>query len=270
MARRTEQTSRQVDGAAPGQSIAAVERALDVLLHFARSSELSLGVTEISTELAMPKAAVHRILSSLRSRDLIAFDPRSRRYLLGAASVVLGRAYLSKIDVRSLAATELTWLSAQTNETATLSIRHGDTRVYVDQVLPRREVRMEVAIGGSYPLHAGASSKAFLAFMEASERQDYLERNGLDALTPNTITARAGLDRDLTTIRERGYASSIGERQAGAASVAAPLFDYEGGVAAVISVSGPASRIADAIPECAEALLVATGRVSARLGYSAA
>jgi DNA-binding IclR family transcriptional regulator len=255
------------DEAAGSQSIAAVERALDVLLLFGRSQSNNLGVTEVAAELDIPKAAVHRILTSLRTRDLIAFDRTSRRYLLGPAAVALGRAYLAKLDIRSLAAEEMAWLSAQTGETATLSIRHGDVRLYVDQVLPDREVRMQVSIGNYHPLHAGASSKAFLAFDD--DPADYVGRHQLDPLTENTITDASKLMRELATVRRRGYASSSGERQAGAASVAAPVFDHSGAVVAVISVSGPAERMAGQLPACTQALLAATGRLSARMGYAA-
>ena len=57
-----------------GQTIAAAERAMDVLLLFARSRQAQLGITEISRELGLPKAAIHRIPASLRSRGLIGFD----------------------------------------------------------------------------------------------------------------------------------------------------------------------------------------------------
>ena len=255
------------DEAAGSQSIAAVERALDVLLLFGRSRSANLGVTEVAAELDIPKAAVHRILTSLRTRDLIAFEPSSRRYLLGPAAVALGRAYLAKLDIRSLAAEEMAWLSAETAETATLSIRNGDVRLYVDQVLPDREVRMEVTIGNYHPLHAGASSKAFLAFDEDPDA--YIQRHELDRLTDNTITDVAKLMRELATVRKRGYASSAGERQIGAASVAAPVFDHTGRVVAVISVSGPAERMQGRLAMCTQALLAATERLSVRMGYAA-
>ncbi|MGH8961624.1 MAG: IclR family transcriptional regulator [Jatrophihabitantaceae bacterium] len=268
MVKQDTKASRTGEDASGSQSIAAVERAIDVLLLFGRSTAQSLGVTEIAAELDMPKAAVHRILTSLRSRDLIAFEPSSRRYLLGAAAVGLGRAYLAKLDVRALAAAELSRLSAETAETATLSIRNGDQRIYVDQVLPRREVRMEVAIGSAHALHAGASSKAFLAFDSDEQITAYIGRNGLKGLTAKTITDEKRLRRDLASIRKRGYATSSGERQAGAASVAAPILDHEGIVIAVVSVSGPAERLKNELPECTAALLAATARLSARLGHA--
>ncbi len=251
------------------QSIAAVERAIDVLLLFGRSNRADLGVTEISGELGLSKAAVHRILTSLRSRDLIAVDSVSRRYSLGPAALGLGRAYLARIDVRSMASPELAWLSGKSKETATLSIRNGDARMYVDQVVPDREVRMEVTVGLPYPLHAGASSKAFLAFLSDDEIDSYITRNQLAAMTDQTITDDERLRRDLAAIRKRGYATSAGERMAGAASVAAPVLDHDDRPIAVISVSGPVERFKAEMTDCTALLLEATRRLSTRMGHVA-
>ena len=88
------------------QTIATVERAADVLLLFARPNHPHLGVTDIAEELSLSKAAVHRILASLRSRGFIELIEESRRYQLGPASLSLGIAYLARIDVRQLAAAE--------------------------------------------------------------------------------------------------------------------------------------------------------------------
>lgn len=156
------------------RSIAAVERAMDVLLLFGRSGRADLGVTEIAQELHITKAVVHRILTALRNRDLVLADPVTRRYALGPAAISLGRAYLARTDLRTMAAPELRRLAAQCGETATLSIRRGDTRLYVDQVVPQQELRIEVALGIPYPLHAGSSSKVVLAFMPEHEIEEYL------------------------------------------------------------------------------------------------
>jgi DNA-binding IclR family transcriptional regulator len=249
------------------QSIAAVERAIDVLLLFGRDTRPTFGVTEISTELGLSKAAVHRILTSLRSRDLITLDPTTRRYALGPASLGLGRAYLARIDVRAMAGPELALLSSESRETATLSIRNGDARMYVEQVVPNREVRMEVAIGVPYPLHAGGSSKAFLAFLTDEEIASYIARNRLQSMTESTITDPAALVAEMEQIRARGYSRSQGERMAGAASVAAPVFDQSGRPIAVLSLSGPAERFAPIAEAAARLLLVSTARLSARMGY---
>ncbi len=269
MAARTQAGRPAAPESAPrsSQTIGAVERAIDVLLLFANGGRAELGVTEIAAELGLSKAAVHRILASLRSRDLVWLDLDSRRYRLGTAALSLGRAYLSRIDLRSMASGELDWLSAQSGETATLSIRSGDVRMYVDQVVPEREVRMEVAVGHPYPLHAGASSKAFLAFLPDHEIDAYITRSGLAAMTDRTVTDERALRAELGEIRARGYALSFGERQAGAASAAAPVFDHEGRPSAVVSVAGPSERFESEVDRAVELLLSATGRLSERMGY---
>ena len=247
-----------------GNPVAAIERASDVLLHFATGPS-DFGITDIANELGMPKAAVHRILTSLRSRDLISIDPATRRYSLGPAALRLGLAYLNGMDVCRLASAELPGLSARTNETATLSVRTGKSRVYVDQVTPQREVIMSVSIGVPYPLHAGASSRAFLAFLPEAEIEAYLDRD-LSAVTPATITDPRKLLRELKKIRSDGYARSAGERQSGAASVAAPIRDHLGRPAAVISVCGPADRFGAGLDTCVKELLSTVGQLSVRLG----
>lgn len=255
------------DGDGQSRSIAAVERAMDVLLLFGRSTRPDLGVTEIATELGLTKAAVHRILTALRSRELITVDPVSRRYALGHAAIALGRAYLARMDLRAMAAPELRRVSQQTGETATLSIRRGDTRLYVDQVVPDQELRMEVSLGIPYPLHAGSSSKAFLAFLDEAEVTGYLRRHPLEGLTDKTITDEDVLRKELAAVRKRGYATSLGERQQGAAAIAAPIFDHDGRVIAVMSVSGPLTRFRPHMAGCAPLLIEAADRVSAQLGH---
>lgn len=247
-------------------SVATVERAVDVLLRFAEANKATLGVTELAEDLALSKAAVHRILTALRGRGLVQFDPESRRYSLGPMSMTLGLSYLQRLDVRGLAAPELKMLSDATHETATLSLRTGDTRVYVDQVTPSREVIMSVRIGVPFPLHAGASSKAFLAFCPPDEIESYL-RGNLVTLTENTITDAEALKAELAAVRAVGYAHSSAERQVGAASVAAPVFDHLHRPCAVISVCGPSERFAAEQQECARVLLAVTERLSQRMGY---
>jgi DNA-binding IclR family transcriptional regulator len=248
------------------QSIATVERAADVLTLFTQVDEPTLGVTEIAGALGLSKAAVHRILTSLRGRGFVELDESSRRYSLGSASFALGLSYLSRLDVRTFAAPELAQLSQAAGETATLSVLSGDARIYVDQVTPAREIVMAVPLGRRFPLHAGSSSKALLAYLPEDDRERVLAST-LDALTDTTLTDADRLRDDLTTIRSRGYALSSGERQRGAASVAAPVFDHSGRPLGSLSICGPAERFGANLNDAAAMLVGATARLSARMGY---
>ena len=163
----------------------------------------------------LSKAAVHRILASLRTRALVEVDETTRRYSLGPAAFALGVAYQAHIDVRGTAAPELRALSAATQETATLSVFSGHGRIYVDQVTPAREIVMSVPLGLAFPLHAGASSKALLAFLPDAE---------IDAILKGPAGGRRrrrpgdALRQELAEIRRRGYRHDL-RRAAGGCRV---------------------------------------------------
>ncbi|MEX2549048.1 MAG: IclR family transcriptional regulator [Nitriliruptoraceae bacterium] len=251
----------------PRRLITTIERAADVLILFTRTERADLGVTEIANELGLSKAVVHRVLTTLAAKGLVEADEGSRRYRLGPAVLALGVTYLDRIDLRALAMPFLRSLSERTSETATLSMRYGWERMYVDQITPNREVKMTVALGRSFPLHAGSSSKAFLAFLDADEQERYLAQR-LASMTDQTITDPDVLRGELTRIRERGYAVSFGERQAGAGSVAAPVRDHRGSPIAAISVCGPLERFRNEVDQVAAMLLETTDEVSRQLGHA--
>jgi len=255
--------STRAEGAPVGRGVASVERASDVLFCFAADSPR--GVTEIASELGISKAVVHRILTSLVQRDLVALDPATRLYSLGPAVLELAAAYRSQLDVRALALDTMRDLVQTTDETSTLSILHNGRRVYVDQVTPGREVKMTVEIGSSFPLHAGASSKAFLAWLPPDERRRHTEPP-LAPLTEATIVSPSELRRELDQIREQGFAVSLGERQPGAGSVAAPVLDDQLRPVAVVSVCGPLQRFKPELAAVAAELIGATRALSRKLG----
>lgn len=226
-----------------------------------------MGVSEIAQRLSLSKAVVHRTLYSLESRSLVEVDKATRRFSLGPGALALGLAYLERFEVIRKSAPEvLRDLSKCTSETATLSIRRGDMRLYIDQVTPPREVKMTVQLGHEYPLHAGSSSKAFLAHIPENEREDVLSKP-LKRLTDHTIVDPDQLRKELALIRRQGYSVSLGERQDGAGSVAAPIFEHDGSPVAVISVCGPEKRFRSEIDRFARSLTKVTQRLSRDLGW---
>lgn len=249
-----------------GQTIVAIERAADVLALFADADEPTLGVTEIANVLGLSKAVVYRILSSFRVKGFVELDEATRRYALGPRALHVGLAYLNRADIRELARPVLERLSRETDETATLSLRTGSTRVYVDQVTPDRDIKMVVQLGLQVPLHAGGSSKAFLAFLPDDEQEDYLARP-LEKLTGKTVTSVRALRKELAEIRARGWAMSLGERMDGAGSVAAPILGHDGRPVAVISVCGPVERFRGEVEDVSALLVAATGTLSRQLGW---
>ncbi|MFI9625899.1 IclR family transcriptional regulator [Streptomyces sp. NPDC052042] len=215
-------------------------RVADVLLLFAGGPQY-LGVSAISRKLGLSKAVVHRILRSLVSREILQTDPDIAGYRLGPAAVALGAIALSRFEIRTAAMPVLRRLRDETTETTTLSGLVGEERVYLAQFECPREVKMTVEVGRRFPLHAGSSGKAILAFLPGDRRETVLARP-LEPLTERTITDSAALRAELAEIAREGVAVSMGERQSDAASIAAPLIGPDGEAHGSISVCGPSHR----------------------------
>jgi IclR family acetate operon transcriptional repressor len=242
----------------------ATARVADVLLLFIDGPS-ALGVTRIARELELSKAVVHRILQSLAGRDLVALDPATREYRLGAAAAALGARALRDSDLRSAALPLLRKLRDEIGETVTLStlVPHG--RVYLDQVRGTHEITMTVEPGRRFPIHAGSSGKCMLAHAEPAVIEAVLAEP-LEQLTPATIVDPDALRAELTRIRQSGYAASAGERQADAGSVAAPVFGLSGEVVGAISACGPRYRVTDEfVAAVAPHVVAVAAQVSRRL-----
>jgi DNA-binding IclR family transcriptional regulator len=244
----------------------AAARVADVLLLFADGPP-SLGVSRIARELGLSKAVVHRILQTLVTRQIVVLDPASREYRLGPAATALGARALRDSDLRSAALDVLQQLRDDTKETATLTALVPDGRVYLDQVPGTHEIKMTVELGRRFPLHAGSSGKCMLAFLPDETRERVLAQP-LRTLTENTVTEPGLLRTELEAIRSRRYASSGGERQADAGSVAAPVLNVTGDVIGAISVCGPRYRVtAEFVDEIAPRVAAAAEQISRRMGW---
>jgi DNA-binding IclR family transcriptional regulator len=232
------------------------------------SGPATLGVSQVARDLHLSKAVVHRIFQSLLAHDFLRLDPGTHAYRLGPSAAALGARALRDMDMRRAARPVLEDLRDSTDETTTISEIVGDNRVYLEQFESRQAIRMLVELGHPHPLHAGSSGKSIMAFLPYAE-QEHLISNGLERVTEVTITDPDRLRDQLRIIAEQGYAVSLGERQADAGSVAAPIFGGDGRVIGSLSVCGPVGRFtAEAVAAHGKRVLKAGAEVSRRMGWS--
>jgi DNA-binding IclR family transcriptional regulator len=124
-----------------------------------------------------------------------------------------------------LAGPVLDALLEQTGESTQLYVREGDRRVCVASAERTSGLRDTVPLGASLPLTAGSGGAVLLAWAPDADR------------FPASSAAR------LAEVRANGWAQSVGEREAGVASVSAPVRDASGAVLGAVSVSGPVDRL---------------------------
>ena len=70
----------------------------------------------------------------------------------------------------------------------------------------------------------------------------------------------------LVEVRRRGWTQSVAQREAGVASVSAPVLTADGGLLAAVSVSGPIERLGRTPgPRIAPVLVAGARRITAAL-----
>jgi IclR family KDG regulon transcriptional repressor len=218
------------------QTVRAVERALDILLCFTDESDLTL--TEISGKVSLHKSTVYRLLASLEAKGFVIRDPASDKYKLGFRIWELSANLMQSDDIATLLLPEMERLRDLVEETISLYIRDSNERIRIQAVQSNQAIRRVAPIGARLPLNVGASSKILIAFMEKAERDRILN----DVVWP-VLEDRRQFERQLGEIHEHGFATSVEEREQGAAAVSGPIFNRSGKLVAALAVSGPANRL---------------------------
>jgi DNA-binding IclR family transcriptional regulator len=86
------------------------------------------------------------------------------------------------------------------------------------------------------------------------------------ALLGDVLAVSQFTPRLLAEVRRRGWAQSVAQREAGVASVSAPVLTAAGGLLAAISISGPIERLGRTPgARYAPVLLAGAKRISAAL-----
>jgi IclR family transcriptional regulator, KDG regulon repressor len=248
-------------------TLSTVRNAARLLKEF-RTREASLGVSELARRLGLGKSGVHRLLTTLVAEGLVEQDLRTGGYRLGIVMFELGEAVKVHLDLHAAAGPVLAHLRDQTGESSQVGVLDGDDVVYVDRLESAHSLRLFTETGRRVPAHCTSSGKVLLAHAPEHVREAFLARP-IARLTPHTIVDAGVLRAELATVRSRGWAEAINEREIGVASLAAPIRDLHGEVVASISIGAPVARLG-AIPRrgFARAVVEAGEAVSRRLGWT--
>jgi DNA-binding IclR family transcriptional regulator len=219
--------------------IQSIERAAAILRLL--SGRRRLGVVDLAGELGLPKGTVHGILRTLHEVGFVEQDPESGKYQLGAALLHMGSSYLDGNELRTRALNWSDALAARSKESVRIGTLHEGQVLVVHHVFRPDDSLQALEVGALLPAHATAMGKILLA--DHRYVADALAQEGLAPITAATITDAERLIAELAQVRERGWASDIGELMDGEASLAAPIDDRRGQTMGAMSISGPVARL---------------------------
>jgi DNA-binding IclR family transcriptional regulator len=177
------------------------------MLVVSAGAERPQSLVEIERATGLPRATAHRLASALEAHGLLRRDG-SGRFELGHVLVGLGRIAEQRFTLVDLARPVLEDLAAATGESVQLFVREGERRRCVVSIESPHGLRWIVAEGALLPLDVGSSGRLLA---------------GASSTT--------------------GWIESVGEREAGVASVSSAVRATDGSVVGAISVSGPIERL---------------------------
>ena len=184
------------------RSVGVLDKSV-ALLAAVESGPCSL--TDLVERTGLSRATAHRLAVALEGHGLLR-RTADGRFALGVRLIALGRAAEAAVPLAELARPALEELRDRTGESVQLYVRDGDTRVCIAALESPHGLRTIVPLGAVLPLDVGSAGRV-LRDPEAA-----------------------------------GWVESVGEREAGVASVSAAVRDPGGRVVAAVSASGPVER----------------------------
>lgn len=253
----------------PAGGTQSVERALGLLEAFTHDTP-ELRASELARSSGLGQSTVSRLLATLEASGYVARDERSGLYRLGHRVVTMAGVALNQSAVHREARTIAQVLASDLGLGANVAVRRDDQMLYLLHFEGRRVQRNYTMIGRSGPLHATGIGKALLSEL-ASEAVEAVVGTELRRYTPSTRTDLRALQRELRSVRDRGYATEVEELALGRACVAAPIRDRGGRIVAALSISGPLSALSleTREAELAGHAIENADQISVGLGYVA-
>ena len=251
------------DDDAPIKSVRKAMDILDVLSEARRP----LRVSEISARLNMSVSAVSRLVTTLSKRALVEQDEESGRCYLGLGLTVLGANAVGRRSLDRIAMPVMDELANRIQGYVSLG-RLSRGKVVIVRALPNPLSQYGVNLVVVAPTHACAPGKVLCGGLSEAEILGILTAQGVDPVTPNTITEPAKFLEAVEAARVDGFAIDNQESAYQARHVACPIFDHDGRVIASLSVGGTTSEFPfSAFPSVIQALNHGCLRISRELGY---
>jgi DNA-binding IclR family transcriptional regulator len=229
-------------GNAQPDAVKSVSKVLDILEHLG-SSKGPVSVSDLARATGLNVSTAFRLLQTLMSRGYVEQEASSREYILGPRLFQLGRAYLQGSDLAALARPHIETLRDQVGETTYLVTFNQGEIVQLCKADGKHAVSASARSMVREPAYCTATGKVLLSGLAPDALQKYLEGVELHAHTPQTITSKPRLRREIEKVGESGFALDIEEFVPNLCCVSVPVRDGEGGaVVAAISIAMPKMR----------------------------
>jgi IclR family pca regulon transcriptional regulator len=235
--------------------VRSVGKAFALLSAFdARNPSLSL--TQLAVTAGLDRSATQRFAHTLETLGYLRKDPRSKRFTLNVRVLDLTARFLKTDPLVAVARPYLLHLSQTTQETVNLSMRDGTDTVFVNRLMGRHVLNVDVTIGTRMPLYCTSLGIAILSTLPVEEARSVLLASHRRPLTEATVWEMEPLMEKVALSASRGYATTVEEIFHGDIAIAAPIVNGRGRPLGAVNVASLRSRISEEEMESRHAALV--------------
>lgn len=200
-----------------------------------------VSVSDLVARTGLSRPTAYRYLGELQEFGLIQAVPKQPTWRLGPKVIALAAMADNWAVLRRRARHAMEEFVREVGYTVHLGIRDGFEVVYVDKAESVQQITISSVIGQRRELHVTALGKCLVAFDSSPKLAQAVADRGLAGRTPHSITTTDRWLAEIEKVRRIGVAFDLGECDAGAKCVAAPVIDAQGYAAAAVSLSVLAS-----------------------------
>lgn len=229
----------QIDSSSKEFSLTLM-RGLSVLELFV-GEHSNLTTSEVAVRIDISRAAARRLLITLESLGYL--QSNGRVYRRGRKGLRAADTNPFPENVRQTILARVLSLSNRLNEPCSVTVLVGLQTMFVIRDEQRRIFSAPLRVGDRLNANCSASGKVLLATLAPDDLKRRLADAGaLSGYTDKSITTISALERELRSVRLRGWAKAEDEVEEGTISLAVPIFDAENHVIAALSVASHKTR----------------------------
>lgn len=228
--------------------MSTLANAMDVLKLMARLRR-DITVTDVATELGLPKSSVSRTLSMMAEYGFLERDPATRAYRPGGLIMEASYHFRASRNASSMLEDELDALVGETGYTGYINVLDGaDSLVVQMRTGTGGALQVYTPVGTRAPAYASSMGRAILARLTDDEAIQ-LVGSRLDLRRGDVPRTRKDLLARLAQTRAQGWALSRGEFVPNVAGISAAVVDAGSRRVYGIGIGLPAQDLTDALAE---------------------
>jgi DNA-binding IclR family transcriptional regulator len=244
----------------------SVRRALEMFELMLRRGE-PLSVAEIVQTLGIPKSSAYELVRTLAEYGYLEPGPASGSFGLGRKLYELGMAYRNQVDLLKEGGRVVGELCQRTGESVQFSVLEDGMMLVLLKEESPQPIRIISRIGSRVPVNWAAAGRLLVSDLDDEALRETLAEHVAPSPTGTASTDIDALIAQIRAFRAQGYGFELGEANAHAGCVAAPVTDGSGRCVAAISVIAPEQRLqVENRSFLIEATTEAARKLSRRLG----